>query len=138
VGAGTDATRVSHRTTHGSHFSMARHRKDCRRAEVVSRVADTRSRAWRCACDRSDTWFSGEGGKKGQIKVGQLADLAVLSDDLLQCAEEKIEDITSVADVARGQTCARFRRLLESRAAAATGHAGLVACQSLWRLSESG
>src|SRR5882762_4281381 len=51
----------------------------------------------------ANTWFSGEGGKKGQIKVGQLADLAVLSDDYFSVPEEKIEDITSVLTLLGGR-----------------------------------
>jgi predicted amidohydrolase YtcJ len=41
------------------------------------------------------TWFSNEEGKKGQIKVGQLADLIVPSRDYFACAEQDIADITS-------------------------------------------
>lgn len=41
------------------------------------------------------TWFSDEEGKKGQIKVGQLADLIVPSRDYFACAEQDIADTTS-------------------------------------------
>lgn len=41
------------------------------------------------------TWFSNEEGKKGQIKVGQLADLIVPSRDYFACAEQDIADMTS-------------------------------------------
>lgn len=41
------------------------------------------------------TWFSNEEGKKGQIKVGQLADLIVPSRDYFGCAEQDIADMTS-------------------------------------------
>jgi hypothetical protein len=51
----------------------------------------------------ANTWFSGEGGKKGQIKVGQLADLAVLSDDYFAVPEEQIADITSVLTLLGGR-----------------------------------
>jgi len=50
----------------------------------------------------ANTWFSGEGGKKGQIKVGQLADLVVLSDDYFNVPEEGIADITSVLTLLGG------------------------------------
>jgi hypothetical protein len=51
----------------------------------------------------ANTWFSGEGSKKGQIKVGQLADLAVLSDDYFSVPEEKIADITAVLTLLGGK-----------------------------------
>lgn len=44
----------------------------------------------------SNTWFSTETGKKGQILMGQLADIAVLSDDYFSVPEAAIGDITSV------------------------------------------
>jgi hypothetical protein len=51
----------------------------------------------------ANTWFSGEGGKKGQIKAGQLADLAVLSDDYFNVADDRIADITSVLTLLGGK-----------------------------------
>ena len=50
-----------------------------------------------------NSWFSSEVGKKGQIKAGQLADLAVLSEDLFSVAEEAIPRIRSVLTVVGGQ-----------------------------------
>lgn len=41
------------------------------------------------------TWFSNEEGKKGQLKVGQLADLIVPSRDYFGCAEHEIAEMTS-------------------------------------------
>jgi predicted amidohydrolase YtcJ len=41
------------------------------------------------------TWFSNEEGKKGQIQVGQFADLMVPDRDYFACAEDEIADITS-------------------------------------------
>jgi hypothetical protein len=49
------------------------------------------------------TWFSSEVGKKGQIKVGQLADLAVLSDDYFSVPDDGIADITSVLTLLGGK-----------------------------------
>jgi predicted amidohydrolase YtcJ len=40
-------------------------------------------------------WFSAEEGKKGQLKVGQLADLVVPSQDYFRCPTEEIGSITS-------------------------------------------
>jgi predicted amidohydrolase YtcJ len=42
-----------------------------------------------------NTWFSSEEGKKGAIKVGQLADLAVLSADYMTVPEAQIKDLVS-------------------------------------------
>jgi predicted amidohydrolase YtcJ len=102
VGAGTDATRVASynpwvslswlvtgKTVGGLKLYPA--------SETLDR--EQALRLW----TEANTWFSGEGGKKGQIKVGQLADLAVLSDDYFSVPEEKIEDITSVLTLLGGK-----------------------------------
>lgn len=49
------------------------------------------------------TWFSNEEGSKGQIKVGQLADLIVPSRDYFSCAELDIADITSDLTIVGGK-----------------------------------
>ncbi|MFP5432074.1 MAG: amidohydrolase, partial [Alphaproteobacteria bacterium] len=80
VGAGTDATRVASynpwvslswlvtsKTVGGLRLYPVRNRLD----------RETALRLW----TERNTWFSNEVGKKGQIKAGQLADLALLSDD---------------------------------------------------------
>ncbi|WP_235423286.1 amidohydrolase family protein, partial [Enterobacter hormaechei] len=48
---------------------------------------------------QGSAWFSSEQNQKGQIKVGQLADLAVLSKDYFRVPEEEIKgiDATRVA-----------------------------------------
>jgi predicted amidohydrolase YtcJ len=102
VGAGTDATRVASynpwvslswlvtgKTVGGLKLYPALQTLDREQA----------LRLW----TEANTWFSGEGGKKGQIKVGQLADLAVLSDDYFSVPEEKIGDITSVLTLLGGR-----------------------------------
>jgi predicted amidohydrolase YtcJ len=94
VGAGTDATRVASynpwvcmswlvtgRTVGGHTLYPAANRLT--REEAL--------RLW----TQANTWFSTEVGKKGEIKVGQLADLAVLSDDYFAVPEERIAAITS-------------------------------------------
>lgn len=94
VGAGTDATRVASynpwvslawlvtgRTVGGTTLYPMANRLD----------RDTALRLWTAA----NTWFSTEQGKKGRIKVGQLADLAVLSADYFAVREDEIQDITS-------------------------------------------
>src|SRR5262249_3553919 len=48
-------------------------------------------------------WFSSEQGQKGQIQVGQLADLAVLSADYLRVPEDEIGGLESVLTVVGGR-----------------------------------
>jgi hypothetical protein len=47
-------------------------------------------------------WFSNEGGRKGKIQEGMLADLAVLSQDFFSVDEEAIKSIESVLTVVGG------------------------------------
>ena len=102
VGAGTDATRVASynpwvslswlvtgRTVGGMSLYPAANRLD-REAAL---------RLW----THANTWFSTEEGKKGRIVAGQLADLAVLSDDYFTVAETAIRDITSVLTILGGK-----------------------------------
>jgi predicted amidohydrolase YtcJ len=102
VGAGTDATRVASynpwvslswlvtgRTIGGTSLYPAANRLD----------RETALRLW----TEANTWFSSEGGKKGQIKPGQLADLAVLSDDYFAVPGETIQDITAVLTLLGGR-----------------------------------
>jgi predicted amidohydrolase YtcJ len=102
VGAGTDATRVASynpwvslswlvtgKTVGGLNLYPASQTLDREQA----------LRLW----TEGNTWFSGESGKKGQIKVGQLADLAVLSDDYFDVSEDRIADITSVLTLLGGK-----------------------------------
>jgi predicted amidohydrolase YtcJ len=102
VGAGTDATRVASynpwvslfwlvtgRTLGGMQLYPAANQLD----------RETALRLW----TESNTWFSTEVGKKGQIKAGQLADLAVLSDDYFSVPAEAIQDITSVLTLVGGK-----------------------------------
>jgi hypothetical protein len=50
-----------------------------------------------------NTWFSNEIGKKGQIKIGQLADLALLSGDYFSVPESDIPHLRSVLTVLGGK-----------------------------------
>jgi len=50
-----------------------------------------------------NTWFSNEVGKKGQIKAGQLADLAVLSDDYFSVPESDIPQLRSLLTILGGK-----------------------------------
>jgi predicted amidohydrolase YtcJ len=49
------------------------------------------------------TWFSNEEGRKGQIKVGQFADLAVLDRDYFAVPGDDIQDITAVLTLVGGR-----------------------------------
>ena len=49
------------------------------------------------------TWFSNEAGNKGNIKAGQLADLAVLDRDYFQVAEDEIQHLQSVFTLVGGK-----------------------------------
>lgn len=48
-------------------------------------------------------WFSGEEGLKGQIKVGQLADLVVLSEDYFAVAGDRIRQIEALLTIVGGK-----------------------------------
>lgn len=52
---------------------------------------------------QGSAWSSGETGRKGTLSVGQFADLAVLSNDYLTCADEDIRQIESVLTVCDGK-----------------------------------
>jgi hypothetical protein len=67
------------------------------RENRVSR--ETALRLWTA----SNTWFSNEEHKKGTIKVGQLADLAVLSADYMNVAEDEIKNLASVLTIFDGR-----------------------------------
>lgn len=49
------------------------------------------------------TWFSNEEGKKGQIKVGQFADLIVPDRDFFACPQDEIADMTSDLTIVGGR-----------------------------------
>jgi predicted amidohydrolase YtcJ len=102
VGAGTDATRVASynpwvslswlvtgKTVGGMRLYPAANRPD----------RETALRLW----TEANTWFSNEAGKKGQIKAGQLADLAVLSGDYFKTPEDEIAGLTSVLTLLGGE-----------------------------------
>ena len=102
VGAGTDATRVASynpwvslswlvtsRTVGGLALYPQRNRLD----------RETALRLW----TEANTWFSNEEGRKGQIKAGQLADLALLSDDFFSVPESDIVHLRSVLTILGGK-----------------------------------
>lgn len=52
---------------------------------------------------KGSSWFSGEQERKGALRPGELADLAVLSDDYFAVEAEQIKDIESVLTVMGGR-----------------------------------
>jgi predicted amidohydrolase YtcJ len=102
VGGGTDATRVASYNPWVA-LSWLVTGKTVGGLKLY-RASDTpgREQALRLWTE-ANTWFTGESGKKGQIKVGQLADLAVLSDDYFNVADDRIADITSVLTLLGGK-----------------------------------
>jgi hypothetical protein len=102
VGMGTDATRVasynpwigidwlvSGKTVGGSRITPARNRLD-------------RETALRLYTEGS-AWFSTEDGRKGAIRPGQYADLAVLDRDFFQVREDDIRDTVSLLTIVAGR-----------------------------------
>lgn len=102
IGGGTDATRVASynpwvslawlvtgKTVGGLKLYPPANRLD----------RETALRFW----THNNTWFSNEEGKKGQIKAGQLADLAVLTEDYFSVGEDDIPHIRSALTVLGGR-----------------------------------
>ena len=102
VGAGTDATRVaSYNPWVSLYWLVTGKTVGGLRLSAPGNLLDRDDalRLW----TEANAWFSSEVGKKGQIKVGQLADLAVLSDDYFSVPEDEIQDITSVLTLLGGK-----------------------------------
>jgi len=102
VGGGTDATRVSSynpwvslywliagRTVGGTELYPTERRLS--REEALRR--------WTVG----SAWFSGEEGEKGVLAVGRVADLALLSGDLMTVPEEDIKGLHSVLTLVGGK-----------------------------------
>ena len=102
VGAGTDATRVA---SYNPWVSLAWLVTGKTLGGTRLYPADnllTREAALRLWTE-ANGWFSTEQGKKGQIKEGQLADLAVLSQDFFSVPDDSIADTESVLTLLGGQ-----------------------------------
>jgi predicted amidohydrolase YtcJ len=102
VGAGTDATRISShnpwvslswlvtgRTVGGTPMYPA---SNCLPRDVALRL-------W----TQANAWFSNEQGRKGRIAVGELADVAVLSQDYFSVPESEIVHTRSVLTLLGGR-----------------------------------
>ena len=102
VGVGTDATRVaSHDPWNALYWLTTGKTIGGERLYPTANLVD-RETALRLYT-QANTWFSNEEGTKGQIKVGQLADLAILSQDYFAVREEEIRQIVSSLTVVGGR-----------------------------------
>ena len=102
VGAGTDATRVaSYNPWIGLHWLVTGKTVGGLRLYDESGRLD-RTEALRLWTEGS-AWFSSESGKKGRLALGQLGDVAVLSDDYFTIGEDAIKNLTSVLTVVGGR-----------------------------------
>ncbi|WP_413044415.1 amidohydrolase [Pseudomonas sp. YJ42] len=100
VGAGTDATRVSSYNPWTSLYWLVSG-KTVGGMELYPQGL-SRDVALQLFTHGS-AWFSSEQGKKGQIRVGQLADLVALSADYFSVDEEQIKWLESVLTVVDGK-----------------------------------
>ncbi|QNH78069.1 amidohydrolase [Pseudomonas protegens] len=100
VGAGTDATRVSSYNPWTSLYWMV----SGRTVGGIELYPQGLSRDTALELyTHGSAWFSSEQGKKGQIRVGQLADLVALSADYFSVEEEAIKWIESLLTVVDGK-----------------------------------
>jgi len=102
VGAGTDATRVSSYNPWDSIYWLVTGRTVGGFEMYPEENRLSRMEALRLYTVGS-AWFSNENGKKGSIIPGQLADLAVLSDDFFSVPDERIKRISSVLTILGGK-----------------------------------
>jgi predicted amidohydrolase YtcJ len=113
VGAGTDATRVASYNPWTALYWLV-----SGRTVGGLRLYDAGQRLPRATAlelwTNGSAWFSSESGKKGRIREGMLADLAVLSADFFSVDEESIKGIESVLTIVGGKVVygqAEFRPL---------------------------
>ncbi|KTT13594.1 amidohydrolase [Pseudomonas oryzihabitans] len=100
VGAGTDATRVSSYNPWTSLYWLV----SGRTVGGLPLYQEGLPRATALQLfTQGSAWFSSEQGKKGQLRVGQLADVAVLSADFFSVEEEAIKHLESVLTVVGGR-----------------------------------
>ncbi|GAA6621519.1 hypothetical protein NUACC26_073390 [Scytonema sp. NUACC26] len=102
VGAGTDATRVASYNPFVGLYWLVSGKTVGGKLLYPKGNRMERMEALRLYTVGS-SWFSSEEGKKGAISSGQLADLAVLSDDYFSIPEERIKSLTSVLTIVGGK-----------------------------------
>jgi len=101
VGGGTDATRVASYNPWVSLYWMVTGKTlgGLGLYDEANRLdRETALYLW----TKGSSWFSGEDHAKGALRLGEYADLAVLSDDFMTIPEEKIKNIYSVMTVMGG------------------------------------
>jgi hypothetical protein len=102
VGMGTDATRVaSYNPWIGVHWLVSGKTVGGRVITPARNQLD-RETALRLYTEGS-AWFSTEDGRKGAIKPGQYADLAVLDRDVFKVPEDQIRETASLLTVVGGK-----------------------------------
>ena len=102
VGGGTDATRVaSYNPWVGLAWLVTGRTLGGRRITPARNCLD-RETALRLYTEGS-AWFSTEEGRKGALKPGQYADVAVLSGDYMQVPEDEIANLSSVLTLVGGR-----------------------------------
>jgi predicted amidohydrolase YtcJ len=101
VGAGTDATRVSSYNPWLALYWLVAGKTVGGTSLYSEANCLSRQEALQLYTQGS-SWFSGESGKKGAVTAGQLADIAVLSDDYFSVPEEKIKGIEAVLTIVDG------------------------------------
>ncbi len=102
VGAGTDATRVASYNPWTALYWLVSGRTvgGMKLYDTAARLPrETALELWTAG----SAWFSSEQGKKGRIKQGQLADLAVLSADFFAIDEDGIKALESVLTIVDGK-----------------------------------
>ncbi len=102
VGAGTDATRVATYNPWVSLYWLVTGKTVGGLSLYAQSDRLTRMEALNLYTVGS-SWFSSEVNKKGAIAPGQLADLAVLSEDFFSVPEERIKEIQSVLTLLGGK-----------------------------------
>jgi predicted amidohydrolase YtcJ len=102
VGCGTDATRVASYDPWNALYWLSTGKTLGGMAMYPSANLVDRETALAMYTQRN-AWFSNEEGLKGQIRAGQYADLAVLSEDYFSVAEDRIRQLRSVLTVVDGR-----------------------------------
>ncbi|WP_438003476.1 amidohydrolase [Sorangium sp. So ce321] len=102
VGAGTDATRVASYNPFVSLYWMTTGRTLGGLSLYPAASRLTREEALRLYTQGS-SWMSRDEGARGAIAAGQLADLAVLSDDYFRVPDEEIQSLESVLTILGGK-----------------------------------
>jgi len=102
LGAGTDATRVSSYNPWLSLYWLVSGKTVGGTQLYPETNRLTRTEALRLYTEGS-AWFSGEEDRKGTLRPGQVADLAVLSADYFTIPEESIRRLESVLTIVGGE-----------------------------------